>query len=175
MQRCIRSAAAVRCGLRRCSTVSRSVNIGGATITYQGPAKPFQAMTEEDFYRHEDFHSFFTELGLEVYLPERKADADAKAEKPAPAQPTEPPPSSEPNLPMIHPGMEGLEIQCGAHEPMWMVKKEIEKKKGIPDSQFDLYHFNILLEDHKTLLDYKETAALAGRGEHVALTVRRKP
>eukprot|EP00755_Sulcionema_specki_P018092 Sspe_Gene.66004::Locus_39022_Transcript_1_1_Confidence_1.000_Length_694::g.66004::m.66004 len=109
-----------------CTHISRTVKIGEGVFKYEGPSKPFAKMSEADFYKHEDFHTFWNSIGLEVYLPENPSEPlpetplepkqqFSESKQQAQHQQQQPPPSSSENssnLPSIYPGMEHLEIHA---------------------------------------------------------------
>eukprot|EP01059_Diplonema_ambulator_P013659 TRINITY_DN24206_c0_g1_i1.p1 TRINITY_DN24206_c0_g1~~TRINITY_DN24206_c0_g1_i1.p1 ORF type:complete len:184 (+),score=33.47 TRINITY_DN24206_c0_g1_i1:38-553(+) len=170
MKAALRRACAMS-NVRWCSEVTRTVRIGGGEFTWKGPAKGLRGMSESEFYKNDEFHQMFDDLGLEVFLPEAVPDDATAAPGPEPTpQVKEPEPEPEPALPEIYPGFENLELNITPDSYVWRVKKMITEKTGVADTEFDLYNGDTKMEDHKMLFAYVDTFGEA----RLELVIRRK-
>ncbi|KAJ9459107.1 hypothetical protein DIPPA_08001 [Diplonema papillatum] len=167
-----------RFGLKRlyCSTApSISVKVGEGTLTYTGPSDVFKKMSEEEFYKLDELHHMFTQLGLEVFIPEEDAATPAATQvpeqPPTEAKPSSPKPNDSDELPPLHPLLRDVpQLEITQNIAVWMLKKQIEEVSGVGDEEFDVYYGKSKMEDHKYIAQYMQTMT----DENLELTIRQK-
>ena len=154
------SSARRYCG----DVIKRSVTVGGATITYEGPKDTFKNMSEESFYREDEFHEFWGGLGLEVFKPEESGIPSSSNSSSETTVEEPPKPKTEADLPPIFESLREISLDgISVDTSIWKIKKQIEEKSGVSDNDFDMYIGMKKIDDHLVvaqILEKLETTEL---------------